>query len=267
MSSFASQKTFVSQDRVKPSLPEINWESTADELGCERGLLRALQPQEVLFHAGEQKTDFYRLEAGVLLISTLAADGSLADCRLAYPGEFLGLGFLSQHGSTATALIASTVSCFPLNCLNALAVESSDLYLQRANAVQWEFDQVREACVARSVQGLPIHKVANLLVVISRLDEFEGRDPDVVSEEQDCRLIAKLLGMYIELFAHSLKGLQILGLITWDPQKGLCIPDRGRLEAFGNSVPANDPRKKAADGVDNHDMRAARPEKRTLAEL
>jgi hypothetical protein len=117
------------------------------------------------------------------------------------------------------------------------------------------------------VQGLPIHKVANLLGVISRLDEFEGRDPNVVSEEQDSRLIAKLLGMYIELFAHSLKGLQILGLITWDPKKGLCIPDRGRLEAFGNSVPANDPRKKAADGVDNHDMRAARAEKRILAGL
>jgi CRP/FNR family transcriptional regulator len=267
MSSFASQKTFVSPNRAEPTFAAIDWESSDNDLMSERGLLSTLQPRNVLFHAGEQKTEFYRLEAGVFLISTAAADGSLADCRLAYPGEFLGLGFLSQHGSSATALIASTVSCFPLSDLDALEAESSDLYLQRANAVQWEFDQVREACVARSVQGLPIHKVANLLVVISRLDEFEGRDPNVVSEEQDCRLIAKLLGMYIELFAHSLKGLQILGLITWDPKNGLCIPDRGRLEAFGNSVPANDPRKKAVDGVDNHDMRAARAEKRILAGL
>jgi CRP-like cAMP-binding protein len=246
VSSFASQKTFVSQDRIEPSLPEINWESTADESGSERGLLSALQPQEMLFHAGEQKTDFYRLEAGILLISTVAADGSLADCRLAYPGDYLSLGFLSQHGSSATALIASTVSCFSLRDLDALAAESSDLYLQRANAVQWEFDHVREACVARSVQGLPIHKVANLIVVISRLDEFEGRDPNVVSDGLDSGYLAELLGMDIELLAHSLKGLQILGLIDGDQEKGICIPDRGRLEAFGNSVPANDPMEDAA---------------------
>ena len=149
MSSLASQKTFVSQIRIEPSLREINWESTADEFGSERGLLSALKPQEVLFHAGEQKTDFYCLEAGVFLISTMAADGSLRDCRLAYPGEFLGLGFLSEHGSSATALIASTVSCYSLSDLDALAASSSDLYLQRANAVQWEFDHVRDAPAAQ----------------------------------------------------------------------------------------------------------------------
>jgi CRP/FNR family transcriptional regulator len=246
MSSVASRKKFVSQDRIERSLPEINWESTADKFGSECGLLSALKPQEVLFHAGEQKTDFYRLEAGVFLISTMAADGSLRDCRLAYPGEFLGLGFLSEHGSSATALIASTVSCFSLSDLDALAASSSDLYLQHANAVQWEFDHVREACVARSVQGLPIHKVANLLVVISRLEDLEGRDPNVVSDGLDSGYLSELLGLDKELVTQSLNGLQILGLVDCDRKKGVCITDRGRLEAFGNSVPANDPMEDAA---------------------
>jgi CRP/FNR family transcriptional regulator len=225
---------------VDQTFTALDWESSDNDLISERGFLKALQPQERLFHADEQKTEFYRVEAGILVILTVAADGSSGDYKLAYPGDFLGLGFLSQYGSVAKALIASTVSCFSVSDLDALALGSSDLHLQRAEAVQREFDYVRDACMARNVQGLPIHMVANLLVVISRLDELEGRDPNVVSEELDSSFFAKLLRINIELLTHSLKGLQILGLIDWDPEKGLRITDRDRLETFGNSVPAND---------------------------
>ena len=268
MSNFAPQKTVVPQSRVDQTFAAIDWESSDNDLISERGFLRALQPQEALFHADEQKTEFYRVEAGVLVILIVATDGSSGDCKLAYPGDFLGLGFLSQYGSVATALIASTVSCFSLSDLDALASESSDLHLQRAEAVQREFDYVRDACMARSEQGLPIHKVANLLIVISRLDELEGRDPNVVSEELDSRFFAKLLGINIELLTHSLKGLQILGLIDWDPENGLRITDRGRLEAFGNAVPANDPAEKAVqvgERVDHQVPEANRVDKRTVA--
>jgi len=50
----------------------------------------------------------------------------------------------------------------------------------------------------------------------------------------------------LESVTHSLKGLQILGFIDWDQEKGVCITDRGRLEAFGNSVPPNDAMEDAA---------------------
>ena len=229
----ALQRSSVSQRRTQSP----SWEHN---LKPETGRHETIQSQQTLFRAGEQKTEFYRIEEGVFVVSTMTNDGSLGDCRLAYPGDFLGIGFLSRHGSSATALTTGTVSCFLLSNLDALAAGSSDLYLQRADAIQREFDRVRNACVARSVLGLPIHKVANLLVVISYLEEHEGRDPNLVLDGLSCGFLAELLGLDVELLTHSLRELSILGLIVWKPGERLSIIERGRLEAFGNSVPAND---------------------------
>jgi CRP/FNR family transcriptional regulator len=243
MASFASQQTFVSHDAAEQTSDATSWDSTEDEFAGGRGLLRALQPQQVLFRAGEERAEFYRVEAGILHISK---GDSLAVSELAYPGEFLGLGFLSQHSSSAAAMVPSTVSCFSLSELDEIEKGSLDLRLQRANAVQREFNQVRDACVARSVQSSLVQKVANLLVVISHLDEHEGRKPNIESDGLDCEVLAQLLKLDIVSLSKILKKLKQSRLVDWCPEFGVRVTDRRGLEAFCNSIPADDPVQKVA---------------------
>ena len=246
MSSFESQETFVPKNPAEQTSFAISWDHTEDDFAGGRGLLRPLQAQEVLFHAGEERTEFYRIEAGVFQIYTAGADDTLAVFELANPGDFLGLGFLSQHSSSATAMMPCTVSCFSMRELDQIAESNPQLQLQRANAVKREFNHVRDACVARSVQSSLIQKVANLLVVISHLDEHEGRKPNIESDGLDCEDLAQLLKLDIVSLSKILKKLKQSRLIDWCPEFGVRVTDRRGLEAFCNSIPADDPVQKVA---------------------
>ena len=127
-------------DRGTP--PTFNARHPRIELPDLNGELIALQSKEALFLAGEKKNEFYRVDAGVLLISTPETDGSLGESRLAFPGEYLGLGFLSEHPSSARAIVASTVSSYPLNKVDETSEHCPVLRQKLNEAVQLEFNQL-----------------------------------------------------------------------------------------------------------------------------
>jgi len=198
------------------------------------GELAALQPRQALFVAGERKNEFYRVEAGALLISTPAADGSLGGMRLVFPGEYIGLGFLSEHHSSARAIVASTISSYPLDKLEEASEHSPALQQQLHEAVQSEFEQLRNKSVAIGFDALPIVRVANFLVVASHIALLEGRSPNLASDDITPARLAGPLNLDNDLLIGELNKLKNDQLIDFDLELRVTIVDLERLVAFAS---------------------------------
>lgn len=204
------------------------------------GELTALQPRETLYAAGERKTAFYRVEAGALLIATPAPDGSLGKLRLVFPGEYIGLGFLSEHRVTARAIVASTVSSLPLDKLDEAAACCPALEQQLNDAVQFEFEQLRNKAVALGNDALPVERVANYLVVVSHIALLEGRRADLTSDNITADQLAGPLNLEPSAIKTALNQLVSYGLITWDAEAKVTIVDLARLVTFSaNRAPVS----------------------------
>lgn len=113
MSSLAHHKASIAGSSFWKRPDALSWQDIEKDTGERQRHVVNIEPFECVFHAGDEKTVFYRIDAGVVSLSRRAADGSLRGFRLAFPGEFIGLGTLLTHVNSARALIASTVTLFP----------------------------------------------------------------------------------------------------------------------------------------------------------
>lgn len=100
-----------------------------------------------------------------------------------------------------------------------------------ANASEREFPHRRRASIA-STRNSPVQRLAAFLAAASRLNEYEGRDPDLISDLLPCGVVADMLGLDVEALAHALVGLKERDLISHCANGWLRLPDRGRLERF-----------------------------------
>jgi CRP/FNR family transcriptional regulator len=217
-------------DRGTP--PTFNARHPRIELPDLNGELIALQSKEALFLAGEKKDEFYRVDAGVLLISTPETDGSLGESRLAFPGEYLGLGFLSEHPSSARAIVASTVSSYPLNKVDETSEHCPVLRQKLNEAVQLEFNQLREKAVANGHRAPPIVRVANFLVAASHIALLEGRCPNLTSDSITPGVLAGLLNLDQDVLIAAFTQMMNDQLISCDPDFRVTIGDLKRLGAL-----------------------------------
>lgn len=203
-----------------------------DELVADAPLL-ALSANEVLFEEGEHKSGFYRVEAGVIRV-VVNHSGQPPECiAMAEAGDLLGLGFLERHASTAHALVASTVSCLSTSMISALAGKYSEFKRQEAVATEQEFATLRGRSV-RSVPRKPVQQLAGFLAIVSRLNENEGRDPGIVTDTMDGRLVADLLGLDIDALIQAFAELEKRALIERCQPEGIRLRDRGELERISN---------------------------------
>ena len=76
----------------------------------ERGFV--LRVGEALFRKGQPKIAVYRVEAGVVFTSSGGDDLSQRSFDMAEPGDFVGLGFLEHHSTSAFAMTDCVVSSF-----------------------------------------------------------------------------------------------------------------------------------------------------------
>lgn len=123
----------------------LNWQDIENNVDNQQGRAANFQPFEWLFHAGEERTLCYRIEAGVVSLSIRAADGSLLGFRLAFPGELIGAGARSTHRSSGMALIATTVTCIPAGEVEELAKNDLELKALLDDANRREADDLPAA--------------------------------------------------------------------------------------------------------------------------
>lgn len=189
--------------------------------------VQSLALGERLFQAGDRRRA-YRVEQGAICHYVLWADGSHDVIEFAFAGDFLGLGALSGHVSTAQAMVDSVVSFVDEDELGQLIAADDFLALKVASASDIEFDYVRDhALAARTVN--PERKVAQYLCALLAISASEGNANPVITDEVTSGFVAGQLGMNLDDLAEALVRLKSEGLIAAAPE-GLRVLDAVALE-------------------------------------
>lgn len=194
---------------------------------------RVLACNEILFEAGDAKTDLYRIESGVLCLYWTRADGKPEVIEFAFAGDIVGMGFLRTHTCSARATAETRVTCLPRNAIDLISPDD-----QRANkrlnaAIIREFEFQRETLAAYG-RGRPVVRVAALLVALSRRNRNEGRDPYIIDDVPTSAVVADYLGLSIDLLALALVQLQNQRLIELTSDNSLLLKDVEALAALSD---------------------------------
>ena len=192
---------------------------------------RVLAPNEFLFRAGEAKTCFYRVNSGaVCLYEQNRAEHPVVD--FAFPGDFVGLGFLETHACCARAVTKTEVTCSPLEALASAIEDDPKAQAKLNDAVEREFE-FRRAALVEAGRSSPLGRLAAFLVSLSRTNAHEGRDPTVIGESCPSVFAAAYLGLSIEELTALLLELERRELIK-AYSGGVRLRDIGELEKLAS---------------------------------
>lgn len=193
-----------------------------------------LAPGDVLCREGQEKSVVWRIESGILCI-TVEGDGEQPPdiLELAFPGTVLGLGFLTHHTQTITAMAESRVSVWPRSVLSNLHTLASSVSERQQHAIEREFADRRRKLVAANATS-PIHRVAAFLSAVSRLNQAQGHDPERISDNLCVDAVAALLGLDVAILVKTLTELQARSLVARDEMGGLQLTNLEALERLAS---------------------------------
>jgi CRP/FNR family transcriptional regulator len=210
--------------------------SASDAIGLvEQYPSRTLSANELLFSAGDAKTDLYLLEKGAAVVYEPRWNGQRAVIEFAFPGDVVGLGFLQTHTCSARATMQTCVRCLPLSAQDRLFVDDPKAQARLADAIEREVEFLRESCVRFSRQN-PLGRIAAFLLTLSRENEQEGRDPAVLSQPLEYEVVADFLAMSADRLAFLVGQLEQRGMIALDQPQGLCLTDIVALERLAGET-------------------------------
>ncbi len=89
--------------------------------------------------------------------------------------------------------------------------------------------------IARGRSQKPIQRVAAFLVTISRINSYEGRDPNAIPDCLKSGFVADLLGVSIDLLTDVLRNLANRGFVQPNSGSGLLITDLAGLERVADA--------------------------------
>ena len=192
---------------------------------------RVLGQDEYLFREGDPKRHVYRVEQGALCVTARGARGAPELVGLAYPGDLVGLGFLDTHIESAAAVTETKVSIWSRQALAVLCQASAEAATKQADTTEREFIYQRHRLVAATACS-PLRRVAGFLLVVSRLNEIEGRSASVISENLRSGEVSAFLGMDLETLACQLVELQRQALISLTARGGLRLEKPAELQGL-----------------------------------
>lgn len=205
--------------RFKTSQPE------AEPTGIERTLDRGAY----LFREGETKTAAYRLEAGILCVTSRRPVGPPEVVEMLFPGTLLGLGFLDRHIDSAMAVVPCRITEFPLSAVSALCDASESARDRQASLTEREF-AARRREVAPDPAERPLRRVAAFLSAMYHMNRHEGRNPAFVAEFLKSGDVAAFLDLEVEELAAALTDLRQRGFVGRAESGGLVLLDPEGLE-------------------------------------
>ena len=199
---------------------------------CEEEL-RFLEAHDLLFRAGDPKTEVYRVESGVICVYGKEGIDRPTTIEFLFAGDLVGLGFLETHVLTARAMVETRVTCHPINAVGDLVSGDARAEARLATAIDREFearrDDLREAGRRR-----PVERVAALLTALYRSNLREGRRADTIANFWQCGTESDLLDLSLEDFSAILGEFERRGLIETTFPAGVRLKDIAALEALAD---------------------------------
>lgn len=210
----------MSSDLPRPRLPRA-----PRPVRASRAAPLHLPPSAILFAEGEPRQGTFVLEAGLIGFARECAGTLRSDVAL--PGEIVGHGYLSRHVATARALTDSSIRPLDDEEMVQLARQDARARAGLDKAAGRELAAIRAPAAA---QVPLIVRLAALLVVLSRLNDVEGRDPAVIVDDIKGGWLAEQLHTAVDELAQMLKLLAQRGLVAAEPGGGLRLLDLESLE-------------------------------------
>jgi len=196
--------------------------------------VRALKVGEALFRSGQSRTDVYRIETGVMMVSSIGDETTPRSFDLAEPGDFVGLGFIEYHSSSAYAMTGCVVRSYSPSEFAQLADCDPALREQEAAAIAREFNVRKAECLEEASRKTTAQRLAGYLLVVARMNTMEGREPNLVPATINCGFLTNLFDVSLEDLAAATKELHQAQLLKLDDQERAVIADFERLEDFFN---------------------------------
>lgn len=194
--------------------------------------VRTLSTGEILFNEGDAKAKLYQILSGSIYCQY--ADNSQEVGSYVFAGDVLGLGFLERHIYSARAIVDTTVRVRPLSALDDL-VECDHRAKERyAQEVQTEFAHRKNLITSNPPKS--IGRLAAYLLVMSRMNLVEGRDPTIVASSVRCGVVAEWLGLDLQSLNRALVQLEMIGFIEPNPPLGLRLKYPAGLEALADGT-------------------------------
>ena len=194
---------------------------------------RNLAPKEVLFREGDRRTCVYRVETGAICLHEPRWHDQPSIIDFAFPGDFVGLGFLETQSCSASAVCECQVSCLPWAQLTSAIAGNASAQQKLQIAVEREFELRRTNVVSRGRQ-FPLERVAAFLLALSHNNASEGRDPNVIGDAMECGIAADYLGLSVDDLEDLLIELRERGLIGPSSPNGIRIIDNKALEELAS---------------------------------
>lgn len=193
--------------------------------------VRTLAAGEHLFEQGDAPSHVYRVETGALSLFTVRQDGSCQLLDIAHPGDLVALGALERHACHARAEVAASVRCLTRELVVRAAADdpAAAVRVDAARRAEFEFRR-KQAC--RVVADAPAVRAAAFLLVMSRNNRSEGRDPAIVTDELKCGTVAHYLGMSLDELGGAVCELEARGLVAAADEHALRLTDLEALERF-----------------------------------
>ena len=215
---------FRSGSRTPPTLePEVT--------------IRALERDQILFEAGDDKTDLFRIERGMVCLFTVRWDGRRDVIEFAFPGDIVGLGFLAAHACSAQAVVETRVRCLPIDAADRIDPHDARATARYNAAIAREFNFRRASLVASS-RGRPVARLAALLLVLSRRNGEEGRDPTLIDGVIDAEIVARQLGLSLDQLALAANQLEARGCVKTAPDRCMRLTDMQALASITDRADA-----------------------------
>ena len=197
--------------------------------------VRTLKVGEALFRSGWSRSDVYRIETGVMMVSSGDGKSTPRRFELAEPGDFVGLGFIEHHSSSAYAMTDCVVRSYSPSEFGQLADRDPSIREQEAVAIGREFDLRKAKCLEEASRKTTAQRLAGYLLVVARMNTMDGREPNIVPDTINCGFLTDLFDVSLEDLASATKELHKAQLLELDVQERAIISDFKRLEDFSNA--------------------------------
>lgn len=178
----------------------------------ERASSRTLDAKEHLFCECDQSSQVYLVEAGLICVYRMIADGRRQVLDFAYPGDVVGLGSLELHTVNAQASSRTRVRSLGRKALYDLAAHDPQIGARLYEALAHELVATREHLFVVSKCNAA-ERLASFLLALANRNKRRGEDPTELVLPMMRADIADYLGLTIETVSRTFTKFKAEGLI------------------------------------------------------
>jgi CRP-like cAMP-binding protein len=195
----------------------------------EDGNIRHLAANEHAFFEGDKESHIYRIEAGLMRLYRVLADGRRQIIAFRSTGNVIGIGSHGKQFCSAEAVTPVTLRSLPLSVAHRRIREEPLFQSEYLNLLSNELAEARQQLAMLNKRSA-LERVAAFIADHSRRSCHADRVELQVSRND----IADFLGLTIETVSRTLTRLRNQHVIETPHAQSIVIIDFGRLEALAN---------------------------------